>query len=535
MLIFDLYQNSVKVSGKATQMAQLRSYLTVKIANAYFASKKKWNPRTKKLEVVKWNSSIRFFGQISKRFSYGLWGHVKFFLKDNEIKYQVINHRSKLPRLDSRKLGGVKLYKKQVQSCNAWFKAGGYGIVWAAPGFGKTEVSCAIINQMLKRQYANRVLFVVNGLDLLEQAVNRIKLRTGLNVGSISGSSVSLNKIITVTAIQKIHRMLKSKDPAVISFLSKIDLLVYDETHHSRSTQTAMLIKHCPAKYRLGVSARPLRIDYKTYETKDLSLMKADDVRVIAAIGPIVKRVPASQLIGINKLAKPSIYFYPLNFDDYRDATFHAENMKWPDAKKKFVIENSVIHKVASKQALEAAKVGQTTLVIAGGSLKLGLNVYHRMKDENLNVVYLHGGIDKKFRAKSRQRMIDSKLDACIATTIYDEGIDIPNLRQLILAYGGLSPMKNEQRLGRGLRNKIGANEVVVVDFMHYSNKYLRKHSYERLKMYLEEGAYKVYLVGKHTPYVVRLVGKENVVESLPDKKVFKELKNARPAKRDRP
>ena len=514
MLVFYIHQNTVKVCGSASQMAMLRTYLTVKTANAYFARKHRWE------------SSIRFFGQIDKRFSYGLWGHVKYFLRDNDIKYKVISHRKRLPPLDTKELGGVTLYKYQIQSCNAWFKRGGAGIIWGAPGFGKTEISCAIINQMLNRGYASKVLFVVNGLDLLDQAKLRIKDRLGLDAGSISGGDVRLNKIITVTAIQKIHLLIKQKNPDILEFLSKIDLLVYDEVHHGRSSQTTLLVKNCDAKYRLGVSARPLRIDYNTYKTHDLDMMKADDARVIATIGPTVKRVTASQLIEINKLAKPSIYLYSLNFKDYRDPSFHGENMKWPDAKKKFVIENNVIHSVASKQALQAAKTGQSTLVIAGGSRKLGLNVYHKMHDDNLNVVYLHGAIDKGFRARSRKRMIEGRLDACVATTIYDEGIDIPNIRQLILAYGGLSPMKNEQRLGRGLRNKVGANEVVVVDFIHYGNKHLRKHSYARLRMYLEENAYKVYLVGQHTPHVIRLVGKENIVDHLPDSHAFKELKS---------
>jgi len=502
------------------QLEELRRYLTVKTADSYFNREPGWT------------NSIKFFDARSQTFPYGLWGHVKFFLKDNEIKHKIVSHRKPLPLLDSKKLGDVKLYGLQVRSCNAWFKNGGNGIIWGAGGFGKTEIACAIMNQMLKRGYANKILFVVNGLDLQDQAILRIKLRLRLNAGRISGGdkkNVVLNKIITVGAIQKLHSMIKKKDPRIIKLLNEVDFIVYDETHHSRSHQTTMLIKNCPAKYRLGISARPLRISYDDYKTKDLNVMKADDARVMAIIGPVVKRVTPSQLIKLGRLARPRIYLYPLNYKDFRSPLSRMERLAWPKAKRELIIENEVIHRVACLQAVAAARANQTTMVIAGGSRKLGLNVYQRMQDANLNVVYLHGGVDKGFRSKSRLKMNMNKLEACVATTIYDEGIDIPNLRQLVLAFGGLSPIKNEQRLARGVRVKKGVNEAVVIDFMNYGNKHVRKHSYARLKLYLEEKRYKMFLVGKdHPPYVIRLVGKDRIVKKLPGTKLFRRLGRGR-------
>ena len=76
-----------------------------------------------------------------------------------------------------------------------------------------------------------------------------------------------------------------------------------------------------------------------------------------------------------------------------------------------------------------------------------------------------------------------------IATTIYDEGIDIPQVNVLILAFGGKSRRKVLQRIGRALRKKESReNVVVIVDFWDHHNKYLLNHSKGRLNLYRDEG-----------------------------------------------
>jgi len=414
----------VSVDGGEEHIQTLRRLLTLPVANAYFARKYRRG----------WDGSIKFFGQQSKRFPYGLWPNVKYYLKKNGIAYKAYTSRESLKSLDNARLGDIKLYDYQIQAVNSWLKNGGTGVIWGPAGFGKTEISAAIIKQMLKRKLVSRILFIVNGLDLLEQATDRLHLRLGLKIGKISGGGVDLSRIVTVAAIQKLHGLIKNKDGHVLKFLSEVDLLVIDEVHHGRSDQTSMLIRNCDAKYRLGVSARPLRISHEVYETKNLQSMKADDARVLAAMGPIVIRIKPSQLIEINRLAKPRIYMYPLNYKEWRQGS-SLENMDWQEAKNQLIVKNSVIHSVTKKQVLAAAKAGQATLVIAGGSKQLGMNIYRELQDANLNAVYLHGSINKDFRNKSRIRMTKNRLEAIVATTIYDEGIDIPNLRQLILAY----------------------------------------------------------------------------------------------------
>jgi superfamily II DNA or RNA helicase len=80
------------------------------------------------------------------------------------------------------------------------------------------------------------------------------------------------------------------------------------------------------------------------------------------------------------------------------------------------------------------------------------------------------------------------KEKAIITTTIYDDGVDLPDLRTLILAGGGKSTVANLQRIGRGLRKAAGKHEVLVIDFNDKTGAILKRHSTARKKVWKDEG-----------------------------------------------
>ena len=87
--------------------------------------------------------------------------------------------------------------------------------------------------------------------------------------------------------------------------------------------------------------------------------------------------------------------------------------------------------------------------------------------------------------------MKDGKLDVLIASKIFDQGVDIPELDALILAGSGKSSGRALQRIGRVIRKNDGKSIAIVVDF--YDNaKYLRDHSEIRRKVYETEPAFSI-------------------------------------------
>jgi len=101
----------------------------------------------------------------------------------------------------------------------------------------------------------------------------------------------------------------------------------------------------------------------------------------------------------------------------------------------------------------------------------------------------LEGSNSSKKRGETIEDLKSGNLHTLIATSLADEGLDIPNLDVLILAGSGKSKTKALQRIGRVIRPYEGKKQAVVIDFMDQS-KYCKKHSLLRKKIYNSEEAF---------------------------------------------
>jgi superfamily II DNA or RNA helicase len=82
-----------------------------------------------------------------------------------------------------------------------------------------------------------------------------------------------------------------------------------------------------------------------------------------------------------------------------------------------------------------------------------------------------------------------------IATTLADEGLDIPSLDALILGGGGKSSTRAYQRVGRVLRPSEGKEKAMILDFIDAA-PYLDGHSQARLALYRHEQEFEVEIGG---------------------------------------
>ncbi|MEM4296761.1 MAG: helicase-related protein, partial [Nitrososphaerota archaeon] len=96
----------------------------------------------------------------------------------------------------------------------------------------------------------------------------------------------------------------------------------------------------------------------------------------------------------------------------------------------------------------------------------------------NIKVVFLHGTHPGEERVKA-MRMIDrGELDIAILSDIGKEGLDVMNIKSVILAAGQKSKVAVIQRAGRGLRPK-KYGKVRIVDFID-DGQIVRNHSLQR-------------------------------------------------------
>mgnify|MGYP002145152819 CR=1 FL=1 len=97
-----------------------------------------------------------------------------------------------------------------------------------------------------------------------------------------------------------------------------------------------------------------------------------------------------------------------------------------------------------------------------------------------------------KMGAKKRRETIEAfkagDLRCLVATSLADEGLDVPCASVLILAAGGRSAAKAEQRTGRVLRPFDGKECGVIHDFHDHQHYFLEAQSKARGKLYTSLG-----------------------------------------------
>lgn len=232
-------------------------------------------------------------------------------------------------------------------------------------------------------------------------------------------------------------------------------------------------IKSPNAYYRYGMSATPWRDD-----GKDILLEAITNVRK-----PHLS-ITASKLIEKGKLTPCTINFIQINkiFDwtgNYN--SFYSKS----------IIENEYRNNIIINKAIEMYKNNRTILILIK-SIKHGNIILNKLlQNDFLNdkVKFLYGSTDLEERTNILNDVKQGKIKILIASTLADQGLDLPILDCLILAGGGRSSTRAFQRVGRVIRLYANKQNAIVFDFKDMSptlyNHYLfRKSLYKTEKLW---------------------------------------------------
>lgn len=100
----------------------------------------------------------------------------------------------------------------------------------------------------------------------------------------------------------------------------------------------------------------------------------------------------------------------------------------------------------------------------------------------------VHSKIGKKDRRAYMEEFKTGNLRTMIATSLADEGLDLPNVELLIMVSGGRSSQKTIQRASRALRKTDSKNCATIVDFYDRFHPIGAFHAKKRMKCYRELG-----------------------------------------------
>jgi superfamily II DNA or RNA helicase len=100
----------------------------------------------------------------------------------------------------------------------------------------------------------------------------------------------------------------------------------------------------------------------------------------------------------------------------------------------------------------------------------------------------VHSKIGKKQRKAAMEEFKAGNLRTMIATSLADEGLDLPNVDLLIMVSGGRSSQKTIQRASRALRKTETKNCATIVDFSDKFHPIGAFHAKKRMTCYRELG-----------------------------------------------
>ncbi len=324
-------------------------------------------------------------------------------------------------------------------------------------GGGKTRIGLGAVARL-----RTPALILVHTLDLAEQWRGELQALLGLEAGLI-GDGETRPGPVTVAVIQALCRW---PEPELDAFLARFGLVILDEAHHVAASTFRDVVGRCPARYRLGLTATPEREDGLT---PLLELYLGQPLAVVSH----------EELIAAGVLALPEIrtietaFTYPYGgAEDYAPMLAALAG----DAGRNALIVETV--------AAEARK-GQTCLVLSG-RVDHCETLVGGLREAGVSAELLVG----KVRKERRKTLLDDaragRLAVLVATSLADEGLDLPRLSRVFLAYPGRARGRTMQRLGRLMRPHPDKGTPVLFDFVDRLVPILRRHHVERRRLYAE-------------------------------------------------
>lgn len=345
----------------------------------------------------------------------------------------------------------------------------GRGIVQCATGGGKTRIAAAIMWSL-----PGRWLFLVNSQDLLGQAAEAYGALTSEEAGRVGDGEFRPSRVTAATV-----QTLLARPGASRLLLESCQGVIADEVHGAASNSfQEVLGKMTNAYYRYGLSATPLgREDHK-------------DLMTVGAIGPIIFRAPASELVESGVLARPTITFlaYPGEPRAYWrkvDAlkSQGQERMAFQEAYRLGITDCMA----RNARVVDAIHESPKPCLAFVKLIPHGLDLKKMLTRVGLKADFVSGKDSREDRVSANQSLVRGDLDVLVASGIYNQGIDIPAVRSLVNAAGGKSSNLALQRLGRGTRKSAGKDEVAMYDFQDLG-PWLSRHAAGRRKTYERAG-----------------------------------------------
>lgn len=436
---------TIQIDGDENELKKINKYETFDDTSACFSKKGYDITKLKHVPLMK-NIKGRLVGFA------GLAKEIILFCRNNSIKIE--NFEDKRTHFDFQTkdwtedelksfLPNFDYVEHQVRGLQALLKTN-KGIIMGPTSSGKSSLMSAWL------KLTNLPTLILTDRATLGAQLAQDFRDKGIDCGFCSGNGVRQG-FCMVSTIQSVKKL----------DVSRFQMVLVDECHRSssKSFQDFLASFGCPLKY--GFSASP----------SNGNLL--DFARIRQQLGSIIIQIKSNELMDNGVMAKAKINLVKIDC---------PETFDYPSANDLGIVHNKarneVIKNIVEKHREEGYICILTRILEHGEELEKTIP----------GAVYLKGEDSLNKRMEIINKFNNGEIPVLIGSSILNEGISISNMKVLIMASGGKAMTQTIQKIGRVLRITKEKRQGVFYDFIDAGNKYLFKHSKQRLSLYKKEG-----------------------------------------------
>ena len=447
---------------------------------------KEWNTKVQSLEDDNYTQKIlkEFEAQWTSPYTLSYEEFIPWY-RTEWVKQEVQKTRITLPQVAEPTYQSIlrpnamqSVFIENLRALRA--KGERRGLLISATGTGKTYASAFALKDMKPK----RILFVVHREQIAKQAresYRRVFNQPSDNFGLLSGSHKDLTKPYLFGTIQTLQ-----KDDILNQFKpDDFDVIVIDEVHRAGASSYQKIVNYFQPQFLLGMTASPERTDgFDIFQMFDHNI--AYEIRLQKALE--------------ENLLCPFHYF------GITDLNINDESI---DISKQGDAFNRINFSKRIDYILEQAEYygysGDRVKGLVFCSTKEDAQkLSQAFNAKGYRTAALTGSDSQEVREATIQRLVsdvpsdpNQQLDYIFSVDIFNEGIDIPEVNQIIMLRPTESPIVFVQQLGRGLRKHKEKEYVVILDFIgNYNTNFMipialsgdRSYNKDNLRRYIQEG-----------------------------------------------
>ncbi|ANU27131.1 DUF3427 domain-containing protein [Planococcus versutus] len=321
------------------------------------------------------------------------------------------------------------------------------GLVISATGTGKTYLSAFDVRSFAPK----RMLFIVHREQILQKAKSDfIRIMGGVesDFGILSGNLRETDARYLFATIQTI-----SKEATLNQLDSQaFDYILIDEVHKAGAKSYQKVIEHFQPKFLMGMTATPERTDdFNIYELFDYNV--AYEIRLQEALEEDM--------------------LCPFHYFGVTDVEYEEGVIDEATAFSKLITEERVAHLLQKINYYGHSGEKVRGLMFCSRKEE-ATKLSEELNRRGLKTVALTGQNSQEERILYVDRLENGIIDYILTVDIFNEGIDIPSVNQVVMLRQTQSSIIFIQQLGRGLRKHGSKEFVTIIDFIgNYKNNYL--------------------------------------------------------------